>query len=282
VSSDERQAIVARWRAGACSAEIALMELLTSAEDVDVVEAEVADVPTLAALLAANRAGCARICAMLRSGVDPGGATAASVDEGIAAARALFDWSVAQDEATSVALYSLGNADILARATDEIVTQLDAWGVLARDARVLELGCGIGRFLPALAARTAGVVGIDVSPGMVAAARRRAPGVEVRLTHGRDLADLADASFGAVLAIDSFPYIVQAGAALVATLFAEARRVLAPGGYFVLLGYSYGGDDAHDRAEVARHAGAAGLAVVVAGERPFQLWNGLAFVVRRR
>ena len=50
------------------------MQLLLVTEDLAAVREAAADVPPLAALLEANAAGCARIVAMLRSGVDEGGA----------------------------------------------------------------------------------------------------------------------------------------------------------------------------------------------------------------
>ena len=146
------------------------------------------------------------------------------------------------------------------------------------------IGCGIGRLLLPIAAQVEEVVGIDVSPRMVEVARRRCAGeprVAVRGCSGRDLADFADASRDLVYAVDSFPYVVQAGLPLAQALFAEIARVLAPGGRFALLGYSYRGDDARDTDEVAALGRDAGLTVVVAGERPFTLWNALAFLLQR-
>jgi SAM-dependent methyltransferase len=272
--------IVARWRRGEVSAEIGLLQLLIAAEDVDDVRAAVEDAPALAQLLADNELGCERICVMLASDVDSD-EPAASVDEGLAFTRRLFDWAVRRDEEISVAMYSFGNPAILARATDEVVALLDRWGVLTPTTRALELGCGIGRLLPPIAARTAHVIGIDLAPGMVEVARRRCPGIEIRGCSGRDLADHPDGSLDLVYAVDSFPYIVQSGAALVVALFAEIARVLAPGGHFALLAYSYRHDDAADRAEVAAYARDAGLEVVVAGEHPFALWDALAFLIQR-
>jgi SAM-dependent methyltransferase len=270
--------IVARWRRGERSAEITLLHLLIASEDVDDARAAVADAPALAALLDEHELGCQRICVMLASGVDRD-EPAASVDEGLAFARHLFDWAVVRNEETSVAMYSLGSPAILARATDEVIALLDGWGVLTPTTRALELGCGIGRLLPPIAARVANVVGIDLSPRMVEAARRRCPGIAIEGCTGRDLAGHADGSRDLVLAVDSFPYVVQAGEALVEALFSEIHRVLAPGGAFALLGYSYRDDDAADRADVARLADAHGFTLRVAGEHPFALWDSMAFLL---
>ena len=279
----ELEEIVAQWRRGAFSAEIALMSLLIAGQSVAAVRAATQGAPPLAALLAANAAGCERVCAMLRTGVADCGPDA-SVEEGVDYARRLFDWSVQQDEAASVALYSLGSPDILARATAEIVDLLARWNLLAPQARVLDFGCGIGRLLVPLADRVQGVVGIDVSARMVEVARRRAadhPRVEVRACSGFDLADFADEAFDLVCAADSFPYVTEAGPSLARALFSEVRRVLRPGGHLALLNYSYRGDPDADRSDVKELSLAVGLEPIVCGESPFTLWDGLAFLLRR-
>ena len=279
----EIQAIVARWQASALSTEMALMQLLAETEDVAAVEAAVRDHPTLAAHLDQHRAGCERIAHMLQAGVDSP-EPAADVDSGIAFARRLFDWSVAQNPETSVALYSLGSPEVLARATAEVLGLLDAWDLLAADAHVVEIGCGIGRLLVPLAARVAAVTGLDVAPGMVAEAQRRCAtlgNVLVQQTEGRDLTGIGDASQDLVLAVDCFPYLVQAGDALAAGHVLEVARVLRPGGAFALLQVSYRGDPTQDCADVARWAAAAGLEVEVAGERPLPLWDALVFRLRK-
>lgn len=281
-AEDPLDAIVARWRAGGCSPEVALMELMIECESLPTVEEAVRGEPVLAALLAANTAGCARICAVLRRQPLPGGSR--SIEEEVAAVRRLFDDAVEEDEPSSVALYSLGSEEILARATDEVIDVLDGWGVLAPGTRALEIGCGIGRLLGPIAARVGRVIGIDVSPRMVEAARRRTAGdprVEVRLSGGADLGGAAERSFELVCAVDSFPYAVDAGPELVRALFAEVARALVPRGWFALFNYSYRGDEAADRRDVADAAREAGLEVIVAGARPFTLWNALGFLLRR-
>jgi ubiquinone/menaquinone biosynthesis C-methylase UbiE len=157
---------------------------------------------------------------------------------------------------------------------------LDAWGLLASDADCLDLGCGTGRLIPALGRRMRSVVGLDISSAMIEAARRRCAAlqnVEIRQTAGRDLSEMADSSFDLVLAVDTFPYIVQAGAERVGRMVAEAARVLRPHGRLLILNFSYRGDPGRDSADIARLAAECGLAVRRNGIAPFRLWDGLVF-----
>lgn len=287
---DACAAVLARLEAGAVSSPIALMELLIAAEDAHLVErivrarSEVS--PHAAALLRLvreNEDGCNRVAAMLRADVDVP-PRQASIEEGIAFCRRLFDWSVQQSEEASVALYSLGNPALLAAATRELVELFSAWGVLGATRDALDLGCGIGRLEQALSSSFRLVHGIDVSEKMIDVASRRCAGlsnVSFATCSGLDLAPLENASFDVVLAVDSFPYLVQTGMPLVAAHFAEAGRVLRCGGDLLVLGFSYREDDELDRADVAAQARDHGFSVLAAGTRPFALWNALAFHLRR-
>ena len=51
---------------------------------------------------------------------------------------------------------------------------LEPWLNVAAGTRVLDVGCGVGRWSRLLAARGAEVLGVDLSPTMIAQARRRA------------------------------------------------------------------------------------------------------------
>jgi ubiquinone/menaquinone biosynthesis C-methylase UbiE len=115
------------------------------------------------------------------------------------------------------------------------------------------------------------------------ALRRCATLSNVRLmkSSGRDLHEFSADSIDTVLAVDTFPYINQSGSALVATCFSEAARVLKPGGDFVILNYSYAQDELESVTDVKRLAGENEFDVIMAGTRPFALWDGLAFHLRK-
>ena len=98
---------------------------------------------------------------------------------------------------------------------------------------------------------------------------------------GRDLHEFDDASIDAAIAVDTFPYLNQSGAALVSTFFAETARVLRPGGDFVILNYSYTANDRTSVREVRKYVREHGLKVIVAGQRPFSIWDGIAFHLRK-
>ena len=271
--------IVDRYRAGAISAPVTIMQLLIETEDLDSTRSVVSGVAELEELISANAEGCERIAAMLRADLDSA-KPARSVAEGIAFCERLFDWSVHQSEEASVALYSLGNPELLERATAEIVEQLRAWGAVTKDTALLDIGCGIGRLLTALAPEVRIATGIDVSAEMVKAAQRRCaryPNVTVTKGDGTGLGGLPDATFDVAVAVDSFPYLRQSGYGLVERFFAEAARVLKRGGQLVIFNYSYSEDDETDVREVRTLAAENGFEVLVAGARPFELWDGLAF-----
>jgi len=195
---------------------------------------------------------------------------------------AVFDRAAAVSPEASVALYSLGDAERLAAATAEVADWLRSEGLVGPGARVLEIGCGIGRFVAVLAPEVELYVGLDVSPVMAGEAARRSAGVmgaAVVRTGGRDLAGFEDEAFDLVLAIDSWPYVVNVG--LSEALAREAARVLRPGGTFAILNWSYRGDAAHDRAEAEGLAASLGLTLEGGPAPTLRHWNGVLFRFRK-
>lgn len=294
--------VLARCLDGSLSPAVAIMQLLIETEDAGSVRAAVDEVTSRAAfvsratdsllrdrvdeltqILVENEPGCEKIAEMLRSNMDSP-EPAQSVEEGIAFCQRLFDWSVEQSEEASVALYSLGNPQLLEKATRELITQMERWNIISRDRVVLDIGCGIGRVAAELAPRVKEVHGIDVSPKMIDAALRRCASLgNTRFLKGsgRDLHEFADSSFDAAIAVDTVPYLNQSGPELVATYFREVRRVLRPGGDLVIFNFSYRDDDRADKRDVARLAQESGLEVVRKGERPLGMWDALVFHLRK-
>lgn len=195
-----------------------------------------------------------------------------------------FDALVAASPEASVALYSLGSRDLLDAAAAEIVARLGDWHLIAPNSDVLDLGCGIGRLIGPLAPLVRSIVGLDLSAGMIAEARHRHGGrPNVRFVHGSgsDLADFADGSFNLVLAADVFPYLLLGGEALVRRHLHDIARLLRPDGYAAILNYSYRGDLARDRHDVAEEAMAVGLDVERNGEADLATWDGRTFLLRK-
>jgi len=232
-------------------------------------------------LLQEHRAGLDQVSALLRLEQQQQGSWQA---DPVAGAAALFDAWVQASEEASVALYSFGDPTLLAVATAEVVQLFEAWELLGNDRIILQIGCGIGRFEAALAGRVRAAYGVDISAAMIAAARRRCtalPTVYLQTCSGRDLGLFSSEEFDLVYAVDTFPYLHMAGADSVARHFQEAYRVLKPRGSLVILNFSYRGAPDIDRLEVEQLAQQHHFEILENGTRPFHVWDGLAWWLRR-
>ncbi len=95
--------------------------------------------------------------------------------------------------------------------------------------RVLDLGCGKGRFARALVDRGARVVGLDVSQAMLAGADGSAMD---RVRGSARRLPFRPSSFDGVIAVEIFEHLAPRA---VDDVCAEVRRVLRPGGTFVVV-----------------------------------------------
>src|SRR5947209_12005251 len=191
----------------------------------DLAAARIRDILDLTQRGAAHFEHMRQVLALLHGG--PSGQHAA------ASLAAAFDKAAEISPAASVALYTLGDDALLERATQEVVSFLREAGLIACTSRVLEIGCGIGRFAQALAGDIHSFIGLDISKKMIAIAQRRCAGlsnIAFCVTSGSDLKEQSDGSFDLVLAVDSFPYIVAAGGDLAKRHVRECARVLGPNG----------------------------------------------------
>ncbi len=123
------------------------------------------------------------------------------------------------------------------RAEDwaEVMEGPDGWGVpvyrhvaglagLREGAKVLDVGCGAGRFLHLAAEAGAEVSGLDATPGLLEIARNKLPGADLREGDMESL-PFDDDTFDLVTGFNSF-FI----AADMANALREAGRVAKPGG----------------------------------------------------
>jgi predicted TPR repeat methyltransferase len=137
--------------------------------------------------------------------------------------------------------------------------------------RVLDLGCGTGLAATALAGRAETVEGVDLSPRMLAKAKKTH--LYDRLHEG-DLVGFLDrceeGSADLLVAVDVFVYMAS-----LAPAFRAARRVLARDGLFAFSVQAHDGDGfalgddgryAHGEAYLRRLAGEGGLAVALLEE----------------
>jgi SAM-dependent methyltransferase len=144
-----------------------------------------------------------------------------TADEGAAAWEAIADgWAERMRTNTD-----WNRPVILDRPHQELVGEV-------RGLRVLDAGCGEGRFARMLAQRGASVTGIDLSARMIAHARaneEEAPlGIEYRVADMSDQSQFGDASFDLAVAYLSIIDVPDYRRAI-----SEIARVLAGGGRFV-------------------------------------------------
>ena len=98
-------------------------------------------------------------------------------------------------------------------------------GAVRPGERVLDLGCGAGRFVAALRDAGADPVGVELAEAALERARRNVPGADLRLVEPDGSLPLGHGEVGLVWCSEVLEHVPDTVA-----LLTEVRRVLAPGG----------------------------------------------------
>lgn len=196
--------------------------------------------------------------AALGAGEGPAGAPRAYV-------RALFDEYAPRFDAHLREKLAYRGPELLLTAIER------ACGIAGREFRfdrAFDLGCGTGLMAAALSNRVASMNGCDLSPAMIDAAVRSGAYADLRVADVVEyLASQEGRGCDLVVAADVFVYIGD-----LAPVFAQAGRVLEPGGLFAFTVQRGQGADwavgadlryAHSPGYVARLAAVHGFRVVV-------------------
>jgi SAM-dependent methyltransferase len=124
-------------------------------------------------------------------------------------------------------IHDEGFGDFARAAACELLRRLPPTGL------VVELGCGTGISSEIIVAAGYDVLGIDISPDMLAIARRRVPSAELRE------GSLWDAELPRCIAVTAFGEVLnyaadkRAGEGQLPALFARVHGALEPGGVFL-------------------------------------------------
>lgn len=135
--------------------------------------------------------------------------------------------------------------ELLAKRWDRMT--LTAFAELVGDGRVADIGCGPGRVTAFLASLDVDVFGIDLSPGMVAQARRLHPNLRFEVGNMIDLG-LPDRSLDGISTWYSTIHVPDEHLPRVCD---EFHRALKPGGH-VVLAFQVG-DETGERTEAFGH-----------------------------
>jgi 2-polyprenyl-3-methyl-5-hydroxy-6-metoxy-1,4-benzoquinol methylase len=100
---------------------------------------------------------------------------------------------------------------------------------VAAGEKVLDVGCGEGRFAAELTREGAAVVGVDVAEEPLRRARELHPQLDLRVVDGEGPWDIPDASFDVVWAGEVIEHVLDT-----ARWLSEVRRVLRSGGRLLL------------------------------------------------
>jgi SAM-dependent methyltransferase len=128
-------------------------------------------------------------------------------------------------------IHDAGFGDFARGAGEGIVAMLRDAGI--RDGLVVDLGCGSGVLAERLLDEGYDVLGVDISPAMLAIARERAPAARYWEASAFTFEPPPCAAVTAVGEILGYAADERSGAEALADLFGRVRAALPPGGLFV-------------------------------------------------
>lgn len=201
----------------------------------------------------------------------------------------MHDPAVADDASQAGLIYGETAARYVEHIGSELSVAVDGAAELAAidrfaasisEGTVADIGCGPGRVAAYLAARAVDVVGFDIAPGMVAAARTTHPSLPFEVGTLTAIPAIDDAFAGAVC----WYSIIHTPLAELEPAWVELRRVLQPSAPLLLAFQSGDGERVerpravgtertlvnhrHDPHEIAAALSAAGFTVESIEERP--------------
>ena len=122
-------------------------------------------------------------------------------------------------------------ADAVARPTGDTLGEIEAILSPLQGRRILDIGCGPGYLVKALAARGAVAAGIDPDEAALARARLASPSADIRLGPAEAL-PFGDGAFEAAIFLNSLHHVPVAS---MTAALAEAVRVVGPGGTVIVV-----------------------------------------------
>ena len=111
---------------------------------------------------------------------------------------------------------------------DANIQFLEETGLLKKDLRILEIGCGAGRLTNYLIRKGFDAIGFDISETLINEGHSRYPDTIIFIASGEADMPLKDSFFDIVLSFDVLEHIPDVGAHL-----SEVRRVLKSGGFYL-------------------------------------------------